>query len=67
MTKLSVRKPGASVAPPLDAPAIAELRMLHKKKRETTRRLEELKIKIFHVTERHMDQAVSILKGWLKT
>lgn len=49
-----------------NVPTIAELKALQKDKRECSKRIEELKYKLFQLTEKHMSQAVVILKKWTK-
>lgn len=46
--------------------AMAELRAAHEKQRRLARQVEELKRNLFNITERHMDQAINILRRWLK-
>ena len=33
---------------------------------ETNQRVEELKLRLFHFTEQHMDQAVRLIRRWLE-
>jgi hypothetical protein len=33
--------------------------------KESNQRVEELKMRLFHITEQHMDQAVRLIKRWL--
>lgn len=44
-----------------------ELRTQHRERVETNRRVEELKVSLFHITEHSMDQAVRIIRRWLKS
>lgn len=46
-------------------PALAELRALRHAQKETNVRVEELKLRLFRITEQHMDQAIRIIKRWL--
>ena len=49
------------------APTLAESKALRATQRETSQRVEELKLRLFQMTEHHMDQAVSIIKSWVNT
>lgn len=64
--KQQERKPKALGAgggsPP---PDLAELRAIRLAQRATNRRVEELKLRLFRLTEQHMDQAVSLLRRWM--
>lgn len=68
MTKQQERKSG-----PLPAvgggtpPALAELRAMRMAQKATNQRVEELKLKLFRVTEQHMDQAISLIRKWMDT
>lgn len=46
-------------------PDLAELRAIRLAQRATNRRVEELKMDLFRLTEQHMDQAVSVLRRWM--
>ncbi len=46
-------------------PNLEELRAIRLAQRETNRRVEELKMDLFRITEQHMDQAVSLLRRWM--
>ncbi|WP_165072049.1 MULTISPECIES: flagellar M-ring protein FliF [unclassified Desulfovibrio] len=46
-------------------PDLAELRALRHAQKETNARVEELKLRLFRITEQHMDQAIRIIKRWL--
>lgn len=46
-------------------PSLADLKALRLAQRETNRRVEELKLKLFHTTEQHMDQAVRLIRRWM--
>ena len=35
-------------------------------RKETTQRIEELKVKLMLLMDRHFDQSLRIIKGWLK-
>lgn len=50
-----------------DAPQLAELKALRKAQRESTQRIEELKLRLFQISERHMEQAISIMKQWVRS
>lgn len=47
------------------APSLAELRAYRHAQKETNRRVEELRLRLFRMTEQHMDQAIRIIKRWL--
>lgn len=49
-----------------NTPALAELRALRTAQKESTQRVEELKLRLFQMTERHMEQAISIMKSWIR-
>ena len=46
--------------------SLAELRAVRVAQRATNERVENLKLKLFRMTEQHMDQAVSLIRRWLK-
>lgn len=46
-------------------PALSRLKALRLAQRETNQRVEELKLRLFRLTEQHMDQAVRLMKRWL--
>lgn len=46
-------------------PSLAELRAIRLAQRATNQRVEELKLRLFRLTEQHMDQAVSLLRRWM--
>lgn len=48
-----------------DPPSLAELRAIRLAQRATNQRVEELKLRLFRMTEQHMDQAVSLIRRWL--
>ena len=45
--------------------SLAELRAIRLAQRATNQRVEELKLRLFRMTEQHMDQAVSLIRRWL--
>lgn len=45
---------------------MADLKALRLAQRETNQRVEELKLKLFHATEQHMDQAVRLIRRMMK-
>ena len=47
-------------------PALADLRAIRLAHKATNQRVEELKLRLFRMTEQHMDQAVSLIRRWLK-
>ena len=64
---MATPKPNAlpQAASNTEVPTLAELKALRAAQRETSQRVEELKLRLFQITERHMDQAVSIIKTWV--
>ncbi len=46
-------------------PSLAQLKALRLAQKETNQRVEELKLRLFRITEQHMDQAVRLIKRWL--
>lgn len=46
-------------------PSLAELRALRLAQKATNQRVEELKMKLFRMTEQHMEQAVSLIRNWM--
>lgn len=46
-------------------PALADLRALRLAQKATNQRVEELKLRVFRMTEQHMDQAVRLIRRWL--
>lgn len=45
--------------------SLAQLKTLRRAQKETNQRVEELKLRLFRITEQHMDQAVRLIKRWL--
>ncbi len=45
--------------------SLEELRALRKARKETNQRVDELKQRLFRITEQHMEQAVRLIKRWL--
>ncbi len=64
MTKESVLKIMA-LAKNGDADALSQLKEWRKAQKETSRRVEELKLRLLQLTDKHWEQSISILKGWL--
>lgn len=65
-----VQKPsGARPQPAGDGgknlPSLADVKALRHAQKETNQRVEELKLRLFRMTDQHMDQAVNIIKRWL--
>lgn len=46
-------------------PSLSELRAIRLAQKATNQRVEELKLRLFRLTEQHMDQAVSLLRRWM--
>ncbi len=49
-----------------EPPSLDELRAIRKAQKATNQRVEELKIRLFRITEQHMDQAVSLIRRWME-
>ena len=47
-------------------PTLEELRARRLERREVNKRVDELKTKLFRMTEGHMEQTVRVIRGWLK-
>lgn len=43
-------------------PDLAKVRAMRLAQRETNHRIEELKLKLLHLTEQHMDKAVNLVR-----
>ncbi|MBO4335732.1 MAG: flagellar M-ring protein FliF [Desulfovibrio sp.] len=48
------------------APSLEELRAQRRERAETNRRVEDLKLRLLRITEQHMDQAVRLIRRWLR-
>ena len=48
-----------------NAPSLSELKALRAAQRDRAQRVEELKVRLFRITEQHMDQAVRLIRRWL--
>ena len=46
-------------------PSLSDVKALRHAQKETNQRVEELKLKLFRMTDQHMDQAVNVIKRWL--
>lgn len=66
MAKSSARNALTPANEGAHTPLLANLKALRKTQREASQRVEELKLRLFQLTERHMEQATSIIKNWLK-
>ncbi|MBQ9405994.1 MAG: flagellar M-ring protein FliF [Desulfovibrio sp.] len=49
-----------------NAQKLAEIRAQRRAQRETNHRIEDLKVQLIQFTEKHMEQAVRLIKRWLK-
>lgn len=49
------------------APTLEELRIRRQERREVNKRVDELKLKLFRLTEGHMEQTIRVLRTWLST
>lgn len=50
----------------VNAPSLAELKEVRLARKATAQRVEDLKLRLFKMTEQHMDQAVCLIRRWLK-
>jgi hypothetical protein len=48
-----------------DASSLAESKNRRRLQKECNQRIEELKMRIFRITERHMEQAIRLARRWL--
>lgn len=55
----------ASRVPAESNASLSQLKALRLAQKESNQRVEELKMRLFHITEQHMDQAVRLIKRWL--
>ncbi len=46
-------------------PSLSELRSLRLAQRATNQRVEELKVRLFQLTEQNMEQTVSLIRRWM--
>ncbi|SDF28387.1 flagellar M-ring protein FliF [Desulfovibrio legallii] len=46
-------------------PSLTQLRALRLAQKESNQRIEELKMRLFRITEQHMDQAVRLVRRWM--
>lgn len=53
---------GGGASAPL---SLSELRSLRLAQRATSQRVEELKMRLFRLTEQHMEQTVSLIRRWM--
>ena len=59
-------KPNQAGRVPAESNAsLSQLKALRLAQKESNQRVEELKLRLFHITEQHMDQAVRLIKRWL--
>lgn len=49
----------------LASSSLTQLKTLRRAQKETNQRVEELKLRLFRITEQHMDQAVRLIRRWL--
>ena len=47
------------------APSLTQLRALRLAQKESNQRIDELKMRLFRITEQHMDQAVRLVRRWM--
>ena len=45
--------------------SLSQLKAIRLAQKESNQRVEQLKMRLFHITEQHMDQAVRLIKRWL--
>ncbi len=65
MANLSERKSLTAAAKLGDEQAIASLKAQRKAQREASLRAEELRMRLLQLSEKHWDQTICILKGWM--
>ncbi len=46
--------------------SLEELKAIRKAQKAANLRVEELKMRLFRITEQHMDQAVSLIRRWME-
>ena len=64
---MAQQKPKPSVRLAENAsPSLEELRAQRRERLETNRRVEDLKLRLLRITEQHMDQAVRLIRRWLR-
>ena len=62
---MAQRKPKNEVSVAEQRALIEELRAQRKARRETNRRVDELKLNLLRITEHHMDHVVRLIRRWL--
>jgi len=63
MKQLQPKKAGSPLAE--SSSSLSQLKAIRLAQKESNQRVEELKMRLFHITEQHMDQAVRLIKRWL--
>lgn len=46
-------------------PSLSELRAIRVAQRATNQRVEELKMRLFRLSEQHMEQTVNLIRRWM--
>ena len=62
-------KPDVSALPAgssADASLVQQRRSARLARKEVNNNIEDLKLRLFHIAEAHMDQVVRLIKRWLK-
>jgi flagellar biosynthesis/type III secretory pathway M-ring protein FliF/YscJ len=63
--KLPKQPDRPALPPDRGDPSLAELKARRRAQKECTQRIEALKTRIFRITERHMEQAVRLVRRWI--
>ena len=66
MPKQPALSAGKKAGKDLSPQEIAQLKALRKAQRDASQRVEALKLKLFQITEHHMDQAISLIRRWIQ-
>ncbi len=65
MVNQSERRALTAAAQSGNEEALANLKALRKAQKEISRRTEELRVRLLQLTNRHWDQTICIVKGWM--
>lgn len=63
--KQQERKPRALGKGGETPPSLEDLKAIRLAQKATNQRVDDLKMQLFRLTERHMDQAVRLLRRWM--
>ncbi|MBO4369068.1 MAG: flagellar M-ring protein FliF [Desulfovibrio sp.] len=69
MTQLKSNAKGTklSLAGNVSTTNLEELRAQHRERMQTNKRVDELKLRLLRITDHHMDQAVRLIRRWLRS